>query len=406
MKTSHRDFLNPPALPLCEERLQYDSDSEWNKKSMKLKLRIASVLVLLAAASSLRAQQINSEVARLNKIAVERHDAHDLESAERHYLHALDIAPKSESHDTVATLHQNLGILYATEHRYTDADKQYHLAYDLLKAKYGEQDRKVAFVLDRLGEVSCFEGQFSAAASLFQRALGILRSQERPSDREIATVLANLAAAQWLVGNLSKAEKSLDELTAYFERGGKGQELDLAFALQVRARIAEQQGNLPRAQAHCRQAVSILEGSGKSQGLAAALIIMGQLLLHEQDLQGAQAKLERALQLITSDAAQESPLGAASMSSLARCYHMQGKVREAKPLFERAIGINQRLLGPDHPNLLYAMQDYARFLRATKQKHEAKKLEAYVHDHLGESKDLHAARNVVEVQQLFHEQKH
>jgi tetratricopeptide (TPR) repeat protein len=133
---------------------------------------------------------------------------------------------------------------------------------------------------------------------------------------------------------------------------------------------------------------------------------MGQLLLHEQDLQGAQAKLERALQLITSDAAQESPLGAASMASLARCYHMQGKVREAKPLFERAIGINQRLLGPDHPNLLYAMQDYARFLRATAQKHEAKKLEAYVRDHLGESKDLHAARNVVDVQQLFHEQKH
>jgi tetratricopeptide (TPR) repeat protein len=132
---------------------------------------------------------------------------------------------------------------------------------------------------------------------------------------------------------------------------------------------------------------------------------MGYLLLRQNKLQEAQAKLERGLQLIRGDATEESPIAAGLMSNLAQCYHMQGKSHEAGPLFERAIGIDQRLLGPDHPNLLDAMQNYARFLRATKRKTEAKKVEAYVKSHLDESKRLNGAGNVVDVRQLLLEQK-
>jgi tetratricopeptide (TPR) repeat protein len=363
-------------------------------------------LLLLIAASLLAAQAINPEVAGLNRIAGERQEAHDWESAERHYLHALDIAANSEAARTVAVLRQNLGNLYATESRYADAEKQYRLSYDLLKAEYGEQDPRVAPVLNKIAELTCLGGHFAAANSLFQRSLGILQSQKSPNDTEIATVLADRASTEWLLGNLSKAEKTLTELTALFERGGKDQQANLAFALEIRARISEQEGNLPGAEAHCQQALLILEQSGDPKDLATGLVTMGELLLRRQDLQGAQAKLERALRLVTSDAAEESPLGAASMSSLARCYHMQGKPHEAAPLFERAIGIDQRMLAPDHPRLLSTMQDYARFLRETKRKNKAKKLEAYVHNHLDQTKRLNPERNVVDIRQLSHEQKH
>jgi tetratricopeptide (TPR) repeat protein len=375
---------------------------------MKLKLGAArfSLLLLAAAASLLAAQAINPEVASLNKIAGERLEARDWESAERHYLHALDIAANSEAARTVAVLHQNLGNLYATESRYADAEKQYWLSYDRLKAEFGERDPRLAPVLSKIAEVTCLAGHFAAANSLFQRSLGILQSQKSPNETEIATVLADLASTEWLLGKLSKAEKTLAELTDLFERGGKDQQPNLAFALEIRARIAEQEGNLPRAEAHCQRALLILEQSGAPQDLATGLVTMGDLLLRRQDLQGAQAKLERALHLVTSDTAEESPLGAASMSSLARCYHMQGKPHEAAPLFERAIGIDRRMLAPDHPSLLSTMQSYARFLRETKRKNEAKKLEAYVHNHLDQSKGLNPASNVVDIQQLFHEQKH
>jgi tetratricopeptide (TPR) repeat protein len=254
--------------------------------------------------------------------------------------------------------------------------------------------------------VTCLEGHFTAASSLFQRSVGILQSQQSSNDAEIAVVLTNLASAQWFLGNLSKAEGVLDQVTALFRRAGNDEHPALGLALQIRARIAEQEGDLPRAEAHFRQALLILERSGGPQDLAAGLVMTGQLLLRQGDLQGAQARLKRALLLITSDKAEESPVGAALMSTLARCYQMQAKPHDAEPLFERAIGIYQRVLGPDHPNLLYTMQDYAQFLRATKRKHEAKKLEAYVHDHYAASERVSSARNLVDVRQLLQEQKH
>jgi tetratricopeptide (TPR) repeat protein len=277
---------------------------------MKLKLGAAcfSPLLLAAAASLVAAQAINPEVAGLNKIAGERLDAHDWDSAERHYLRALDIAANSEAGPTVAVLRQNLGNLYATESRYADAEKQYWLSYDLLKAQYGAQDLRVAPVLNKIAELTCLGGHFAAANSLFQRSLDILQSQKSPNDAEIATVLADVASTEWLLGNLSKAEKTLTGLTALFERGGKDQQANLAFVLEIRTKIAEQKGNLPEAETHCERALLILEQSGGPQDLATGLVTMGDLLLRRQDLQGAQAKLERALHLITSDAAEESPL--------------------------------------------------------------------------------------------------
>lgn len=372
---------------------------------MKLKVRTACFSLLIVSVSSLTAQGINPEVVRLNKMAGERQGAHDWQSAERHYLHALDIAAKSEAGHIVATLHQNLGNLYVTENRYTDAEKQYRLSYDLLKAEYGEQNPKVAIALNLIGEMVCVEGRFGAGRPLFQRSVDILQSQKSPSDTDVATVLTNLAAAHWFLGNLSKAETVLGQATALFERAGKEQQPNVALALQVRSRIAEQGGDLPRAEAHCRQALLILEGSGHTQDLVAGLGTIGYILLRQKKLQEAQAKLERGLQLIRGDAAEESPVAAALMSNLAQCYHMQGKCHEAEPLFERAIGIDQRMLGPDHPNLLYAMQNYARFLRATKRKAAAKKAESYVRNHFDDAKRLNSGGNVVDVRQLLLEQK-
>jgi tetratricopeptide (TPR) repeat protein len=372
---------------------------------MKLNPRIAGFSLLLVAISSLTAQGINPEVLRLNNVAGERGSARDWATAERHYQRALDIAVNSEAGHTVAALHQNLGNLYANENRYTDAEKQYRLSYDALKAEYGEQNPKVALALNMIGETTCLMGRFNSASSLFQQSLDILQSQKNSNDTDVADVLTNLGIAHWLLGNLSKTEALLGQVTSLLERARDPQHLKVALTLELRARIAEQQGDLPGAEARCRQALMILEGSGSTQDLASGLRTMGYLLLRQNKSNEAQANLERALQLIRGDAAEEGPVAARLMSDLARCYHMQGNFQEAGPLFERAIGIDQRLFGPDHPNVIDTMQHYARFLRATRRKREAKRIEVYVKGHLDESRRLNATANVVDVRQLLLEQK-
>jgi tetratricopeptide (TPR) repeat protein len=372
---------------------------------MKLKLGAATALVLIAGASSLTCQEVNAEIVRLNKIAGERLDAHDWDSAERDYLHALDLAEKSEGSQTRATLRQNLGVLYAEENRFKDAEKQFRLSYELLKAKFGEDHPTVALALNRIGEVTCFEGQFAVGRSLFERSLSILNAQS-PKNPEIARVLTNLAGTEWSLGNLSRAGKILDQVTTLFESAGRSWQPLVAFALQLRTRIAEEEGDLRSAEASSQQALSILEQSSSPQDLLAGLVTRGQVLLHQGDPQRAQAHLERALQLARRDSLEESPVGGALMSTLAQCYHMQGRSGEAENSFERAIGTYQRVLGPDHPNLLSTMQDYAHFLREMKRKKDAKRLELYVHDHLSASTRLNSTRDIVDFRQLLQEQKH
>jgi tetratricopeptide (TPR) repeat protein len=372
---------------------------------MKLKAAASTALLLFATAYSLASQGINPEVVRLNKIAMERMNAHDWDSAERDYLRALDIAAQSEAKHTIATLHQSLGSLYATANRYRDAEKQFRSSYELLRAEYGEQHPKVALALNMIAEMICFEGHFADARPMFERSLSILTSQ-KSQDPEIARVLTNMAASEWFLGNLSRAEKTLDQLTSLLKNAGKDWQPQLAFAFQTRARIADQVGDVRSAEVFSQQALSILEQSGGPEDLTGALVIVAQRLLRQGDTQQAQARLERAQQVAKSSAVEESPVGAALMRTLAVCYQKQGRSGEADTFFQRAIAINQRVLGPDHPNLLYAMEDYAHFLRETKRRKDAKRLETYVKTHMPENASFKSASNIVDFRQLLLEQKH
>jgi tetratricopeptide (TPR) repeat protein len=372
---------------------------------MKLKAAATTGLILFATTCAMASQRINPEVVRLNKLATERMNAHDWDAAERDYLRALDIAAQSEAKHTIATLHQNLGTVYATANRYGDAEKQFRSSYELLKAEYGEQHPKVALALNRIAEMICFEGRFADARPMFERSLSIFNSQNS-RDPEVSRVLTNVAASEWLAGNLSRAAKALDQVTTLLKTAGKDWQPQLAFAFQIRARIADQVGDSRGAETFSQQAVSILEQSGAPEDLAGALVMVAQRHLSQGDTKQAQARLERAQQVAKSGAVEESPVGAALMRTLAVCYQKQGKSGEADTFFQRAIGINQRVLGPDHPNLLYAMEDYAHFLRETKRKKDAKRLESYVKSHTPENGSSKSANNVVDFRQLLLEQKH
>ena len=92
----------------------------------------------------------------------------------------------------------------------------------------------------------------------------------------------------------------------------------------------------------------------------------------------AQAELlyERAL------AIQEKALGpehahvAASLINLALLYCRQRRWAQAAPLYERALAIREKALGPDHPDMPTLLQNYALLLRAAGRPLEAAPLEA------------------------------
>ncbi len=67
---------------------------------------------------------------------------------------------------------------------------------------------------------------------------------------------------------------------------------------------------------------------------------------------------------------------AQSLNNLAALYDSQGKYAEAEPLYRRALAIREKALGPEHPSVATALENYAGLLRKTNREVEAARLEA------------------------------
>ena len=57
-------------------------------------------------------------------------------------------------------------------------------------------------------------------------------------------------------------------------------------------------------------------------------------------------------------------------------YMAQGKHAQAELLFRRAIAIDEKALGPEHPHVAIGLENYADLLRKMNRDAEAEKLEA------------------------------
>ena len=67
---------------------------------------------------------------------------------------------------------------------------------------------------------------------------------------------------------------------------------------------------------------------------------------------------------------------ATDLNNLALLFHAQGRTAEAEPLYQRALAIWEKALGPEHLHLAKGLQNYAALLRKTGRGSEATKMEA------------------------------
>ena len=87
------------------------------------------------------------------------------------------------------------------------------------------------------------------------------------------------------------------------------------------------------------------------------------------DAQGRYAEAEpfarKALELNQREFGPDHPYTGARINDLAALYKDQGRYAEAEPLHKRALAIVEKALGPDHPNVATSLENYAVLLRAT-----------------------------------------
>ena len=63
-------------------------------------------------------------------------------------------------------------------------------------------------------------------------------------------------------------------------------------------------------------------------------------------------------------------------NNLGLLYMAQGKYVEAEPLLKRSLAIREKALGPEHPDVAQALENYGDLLRKMDRDAEAEKMEA------------------------------
>jgi len=110
---------------------------------------------------------------------------------------------------------------------------------------------------------------------------------------------------------------------------------------------------------------------------AGRLLNQAGLYLHDHArFAEAEPLYQRALAIREKALGPEHPDVAQSLNNLALLYDSQGKYAEAEPLYRRAREIWGQVLGPDHPNVATVLENYAFLLRQTNRAAEAAKMEA------------------------------
>ena len=65
---------------------------------------------------------------------------------------------------------------------------------------------------------------------------------------------------------------------------------------------------------------------------------------------------------------QQGPRLATTLNNLVGLYLKQGKYEEAEPLYQRALAIDEKALGPEYPDTASIRENYADLLRKTERR--------------------------------------
>jgi CHAT domain-containing protein/Tfp pilus assembly protein PilF len=311
-------------------------------------------------------------------------------------------------HPDVATVLNNLALLYQKQGNYTQAEPLFQRALSIYEAALGANHPLVATALNNLAELYQGQGKYAQAEPLFQHALSIAEAALGANHSLVAATLNNLAALYQGQGNYTKAEPLLQRARAIRERILGANHPDVAQSLNNLAELYRAQGKYAQAEPLYRRALSIYEAAlganhpdvaqslnnlaalYQDQGkyaqaeplyrrslsireaalganhpdVAQSLNNLALLLYRDQgNYTQAEPLLQRVLSIYEAALGANHPFVANSLNNLAGLYQAQGNYTKAEPLFERALSIDEAVLGANHPLVATALNNLAGLYR-------------------------------------------
>ena len=108
-------------------------------------------------------------------------------------------------HSEVATICNNLGIVYGAQENYTKALEYYQRAMNIWKNKYGEDHPYLAATYNNMGHVYLDQGDYGKALEYYNKSLTLLEKSYGSNNPNGAKVLASIGKVYNLQGDYTKA---------------------------------------------------------------------------------------------------------------------------------------------------------------------------------------------------------
>ncbi|HEV8578444.1 MAG TPA: serine/threonine-protein kinase [Thermoanaerobaculia bacterium] len=256
---------------------------------------------------------------------------------------AMAIAEGARSGDALrAELFQQLGGVLANERRYTEATDVSLKALALYERALGRDHVRLAPVLNNLGEIFNQMGQYEKALGFSLRGLEIRKKKLEPDHPDFNRSYSTLGNIYSNLNRDQEAAIAFERSLAISERHYGPNHWLTAGAYGNLATAYQNLGRLAEALRYNQQALASFEaccGGPESQYTATVLVNMGEVLRLQKKSDESLATCRKALAIQEKVLGPEHPDLSFSLVGVAKALLDLGRAKEAVPAAERAVAL-------------------------------------------------------------------
>jgi serine/threonine protein kinase/Tfp pilus assembly protein PilF len=229
-----------------------------------------------------------------------------------------------------------------------------------LRSALGDQPATKAALLETVGAVYDSLGQYQAAVPILNDSLSLLPGSE---DKPRIDTLLELGNAHFGAGDLQAAESPLQEALRLAQKQAGANSSEVAHALWELGRLRQLQGRLPEANDLLQRGLSMLESSNApATDISALLDDLAAVYVWEQRWPLAKETYERALEVDRRVLGDDHPRIAMHLQNLAFTSQSLGELKRADELYREAIERKEKAYGKGSPQTAAAKLNYGSLL--------------------------------------------
>jgi eukaryotic-like serine/threonine-protein kinase len=340
-------YLDGKPVIARRDTLSYRSAKFVRRHWLPVTAGLGTVFLILAFATTTYVQSLRIAAER-DRVAEQR------ERAERERIRAEEVSSFLVSLFKLSDPEENRGILVSARELLDSGAKR-------LRTGLQNQPATKAALLSTVGEVYDSLGQYQDALPILSESL---RLQAQSNDESRINTLLELGRARIGAGDLGAAEPPLQEALRLSQDnfGASGQEAGRA--LWVLGKLRQQQGRFAEARDLYKRALAISETTLAPQtDVSAVLDDLAQIYARELQWPLAKQTYERALDVDRRVLGDDHPRVAIHLQNLAVVAQNIGDLAQAEALYRDVIRREERAYGDRHPETAITKGNYGLLLQ-------------------------------------------